>query len=281
MRVHIITDSTSDITQQQARALGIDVVPLKVIFDGLEYRDGIDIDHTTFYQKLAQSRQLPTTTQPSTQEFRRVFEAAPAEELVVITIAAALSGTAQSAAIAAADLPGKRVYLVDSQSATLGLQILVRRAVQLRDQGLDGRTIAACLEREKKDMVLLALVDTLTYLHKGGRLSKTAALAGGLLGIKPILTLREGAIEVLGKERGAARACKFIADTAAGMGLPDPDRPSALGYTAVPDNMEALRRALGKTFCPEDIPVDSIGSTIGTHVGPGAAAIVYFRKNQA
>lgn len=281
MSVRIITDSTSDITQAEARALNIDVVPLKVIFNGVEYKDGVDITNPVFYEKLAQAKELPTTTQPSTQEFREVYEAAPENTLVVVTVAACLSGTAQSAAIAAEGLPGKEVYLVDSESATLGLNILVRRAVQLRDQGLDGASIARHLEAEKKDLVLLASVDTLTYLHKGGRLSKTAALAGGLLGIKPILTLQDGAIQVLGKERGTARACKFILDTATGMGLPDPDRPSALGYTAVPDNMEALRKALGTAFCPQDILVDSIGSTIGTHVGPGAAAIVYFKKNQS
>lgn len=278
MSVRIITDSTSDITPREAYELGISLAPLKVIFGDVEYRDGIDISNEEFFEKLAASKTLPTTTQPAVSDFISLYESAKEDELVVITISSKLSGTMQSATIAAESVPGKKVYVVDSETATLSLNILVRRAIQLRDEGLSGIEIATRLDEEKKDIVLLASVDTLTYLQKGGRVSKTAAVAGGLLGIKPILTVREGAIEVVGKERGNGKAHKFIRDTALGLGAPDFSRPCALGYTAKSSNMEALRETLGKEFCYDGMLVDSIGSAIGTHVGPGAAAITYFKK---
>ncbi len=278
MSVRIITDSTSDITPKEAYDLGISVAPLKVIFDGEEYHDNIDITNEVFYEKLAAAKVLPTTAQPAVSDFISLYESAPEEEIVVITLASALSGTMQCATIAAESVPNKKIYIVDSETATLSLNILVRRAIQLRDQGLSGIEIAVKLDEEKKDIILLAAVDTLSYLQKGGRLSKAAAIAGGLLGIKPIITIREGAIEVIGKERGNMKAHKFIREIGLGLGTPDFSRPCALGYTAKGNNMEALREVLGKDFCPEDIVIDSIGSTIGTHVGPGASAIAYFRK---
>lgn len=278
MSVRIITDSTSDITPKEAYELGISIAPMKVIFGETEYRDNIDITNEEFYAKLATSKNLPTTTQPAVDDFISLYESAPENEIVVITISSKLSGTIQSAAIAAESVEGKKIYIVDSETAALSLNILVRRAIQLRDQGLSGLEIAVKLDEEKKDIVLLAVVDTLTYLQKGGRISKTTAVAGGLLGIKPILTIRDGVIEVIGKERGGAKAYRFIHDTGLGIGTPDFSRPCALGYTADSSNMEKLRETLDKTFCPEDMPIDSIGPTIGTHAGPGAAAITYFKK---
>lgn len=278
MSVRIITDSTSDITPEEAYELGISVAPLKVIFGDTEYRDNIDITNEEFFQKLAASKDLPTTTQPAVSDFISLYESAKENELVVITISSKLSGTMQSATIAAECVPNKKVYIVDSELATLSMNILVRRAIQLRDQGLSGLEIAVQLDEEKKDIVLLASVDTLTYLQKGGRVSKAAAVAGGLLGIKPILTLQNGAIEVIGKERGNSKAHKFIRDTATGLGMPDFSRPCALGYTAKAENMEALRNTMGEEFFPDHVLIDSIGSAIGTHVGPGAAAYTYFKK---
>lgn len=278
MSVRIITDSTSDITPKEAYELGISIAPLKVIFGETEYRDNIDITNEEFYEKLVASKDLPTTTQPAVSDYISLYESAKEDEIVVITISSKLSGTMQSATIAAESVPGKKIYIVDSETATLSLNILVRRAIQLRDQGLSGIEIAVKLDEEKKDIVLLASVDTLSYLQKGGRVSKTAAIAGGLLGIKPILTIKDGAIEVIGKERGNAKAYKFIRDTGLGLGTPDFERPCALGFTAKDANMEVLREVMGKEFCYDGMAVDSIGAAIGTHVGPNAAAITYFRK---
>ena len=278
MAVKFIIDAGCDLNMQQADTMGVMLIPMTIRFGTEEYRSGVDISHEEFYQKLTSSKELPTTTQPAVSDFISLYESAKEDELVVITISSKLSGTMQSATIAAESVPNKKVYIVDSELATLSMNILVRRAIQLRDEGLSGIEIAVKLDEEKKDIVLLASVDTLTYLQKGGRVSKAAAVAGGLLGIKPILTLKDGVIEVIGKERGNAKAHKFIRDMATGLGMPDFSRPCALGYTAKAENMEALRSTLGKEFAHENILIDSIGSAIGTHVGPGAAAYTYFRK---
>ena len=136
MSVRIVTDSTSDITPEEAYALGISIAPLKVIFGEDEYRDNIDITNEEFYQKLTASKELPTTTQPAVSDFISLYESAKEDELVVITISSKLSGTMQCATIAAESVPNKKIYIVDSELATLSLNILVRRAIQLRDQGL-------------------------------------------------------------------------------------------------------------------------------------------------
>lgn len=278
MSVKIVTDSSSDITPEEAKRLGITVVPLKVIMEGVEYRDSIDIDNNEFYRKLVTSKELPTTTQPGAADFQQAFEEADEDEIVAVLLASDLSGTVQSATIGSAETEGKDIFIVDSKTAALGERILVMRAVELRDQGFSGQEIARRLEREKEDIVLLAVVDTLTYLHKGGRLSKTAALAGGILGVKPVLTIKVGKIAVLGKERGRGKAFKFLKDTATGIGEIDRQRPCAVGFTADEDALIPFRQVLGEEYAPKDALVDSIGSAIGTHVGPGAVAVAYFKK---
>ena len=159
MSVKIITDSTSDLLLEEAYKMGVGVVPLKVIIGDEEYRDGIDITKEEFFAKLPTLKKLPTTTQPSPDDFAQRYEAAQADELVVITVGSGISGTFQSATIAAESVTGKKIYLVDSLQASVGLGILVRRAVELRDQGLSGAEIAAKLDEEKHDIVLLAVIN--------------------------------------------------------------------------------------------------------------------------
>ena len=277
MKVNIVTDSSSGITPREAEELGITVIPLNVIFDGVEYRDNIDIDNTVFYEKLKQAEKLPTTAQPSADRFVEVFGSQPERPTVAILLSAKFSGTMQSASIAASELPGRDIRLVDSGTVAIGLRILVMRAIQLRDSGMDAGGIQLALEREKEEIVLMAVVDTLSYLHKGGRLSGTTALAGTLLGIKPVVTVKDGVIDVIGRERGRDRAYKFLRDTAIGMDDVDCSRPYALGYTAYSDRIEDFRRILGEEAAPEGAFIDAMGSIIGTHAGPGVVATAYFK----
>ncbi|MBQ1270383.1 MAG: DegV family protein [Clostridia bacterium] len=280
MSVKIITDTSADLNPAEAKALGVGTAPMKVMFGEEEYTASFGLTGNEFYQKLETAADLPTTSQPSVARFEELFASCPEDDIVVILIASALSGTVQSATIAAQSFPKKNIYIIDSGSATLGQRILVERAVQLRDMGLTGDQIAKSLEYEKNEIVLLAVIDTLKYLHKGGRLSKTAAIAGGLLGIKPVITLKDGVIEVLGKERGTARALRFLHTTAEGFGKPDMSRPSSLAYTGCdPSVLEPLIAELGKDFISDNAVTDHIGPTIGVHVGPGAIGIAYFRKN--
>lgn len=279
MSIKIITDSASDISPAEGERLGVTVVPLRVTIDGKEYLDGVDLTAREFYSLLASAKELPRTAQPPTEDFKAAYEAcSPGDDIIVITISSALSGTMQAASIAASDTEDRRIHIVDSQNAVVGERLLVMRAVQLREMGMTASEIVEALERERQEIVLLAVVDTLTYLHKGGRLSKAQAVAGGLLGIKPIVTVKDGVLAVLGKERGKGRAFKFLRDTAVGLGPVDRSRPYALAFTKDEDFLIEFRAAMGEEYAPADAVCDSIGSAVGTHVGPGAVAVAYFVK---
>lgn len=284
MSVKIISDSTCDMTQQEAKEKGVIILPLKTIFDGVEYLDGVTIGAEEFYEKLESCENLPTTSQLTPVEFTQALEAAmgPGDEAVIITLAGQLSGTAQSAALAAAEFGG-RVIAVDSGSATIGQNILLRYAVQLRDQGLAGHEIAMELERVKPRICLLARVDTLEYLVRGGRLSKTAGFAGTVLNIKPVLCVEAGEIKVLGKARGSRQSNNMLTEFITKKGGIDFSMPVMLGYSGTDDALLKGYIENSRTLWEGHLgtlPTTTIGSTIGTHAGPGAIGVAFFAKEQ-
>ena len=277
--VKIITDSTADFTAAEAAELGIDIVHLRTRFGEEEYIDGVDITPHQFYEKLVESDVLPTTSQPSPAEFEAAFASALEEagEVVAITISSALSGTYQSAVIAAETF-GDRVRVVDSLSASIGEQVIVRRAAQLAAEGLSAAELAGRIEAERGDVCVLALLDTLEYLKRGGRISAAAAFAGGVLAIKPVITLRDGAVVMAGKARGSKNGGNLLNQFAEKRGI-DFSRPYLLGYTGLSDALlmkyAADSGALWRSYT-EELPVTAIGSVIGTHGGPGAIAVAFF-----
>ncbi len=278
MAIRIITDSASDITQVEAAAWGVQVLPLRTIFGQEEFLDGITIDHETFFQKLIESDVLPTTSQLSPFQYEEPFrQAAEAgDEVVCITLSYKLSGCYQSASIAAEDLP---VVLVDSCNVTVGERLLVERAVQLRDQGLSAQEIGQQLETEKSQIRLIALLDTLEYLKKGGRISSAAALAGSLLSIKPVIAVEDGEIAILGKARGSKNGNNMLMTLVEKNGGINFEMPYCLAYSGLSDAL--LRKYIADSQSlysgrAEHLPVSTIGSTIGTHAGPGAIAVAFF-----
>ena len=277
--VKIITDSTADFTRAEAAGLGLGVVHLRTRFGDEEYIDGVDITPHQFYEKLVESDVLPTTSQPSPAEFEAAFASALEEagEVVAITISSALSGTYQSAVIAA-EAFGDRVRVVDSLSASIGEQVIVRRAAQLAAEGLSAAELAGRIEAERGDVCVLALLDTLEYLKRGGRISAAAAFAGGVLSIKPVVTLRDGAVALVGKARGSKNGGNLLNQFAEKRGI-DFSRPYLLGYTGLSDALLMKYAAdsgeLWRAYA-EELPVTAIGSVIGTHGGPGAIAVAFF-----
>lgn len=277
--VKIITDSTADFTAAEAAELGIDIVHLRTRFGDEEYIDGVDITPHQFYEKLVESDVLPTTSQPSPAEFEAAFASALEEagEVVAITISSALSGTYQSAVIAA-EAFGDRVRVVDSLSASIGEQVIVRRAAQLAAEGLSAAELAGRIEAERGDVCVLALLDTLEYLKRGGRISAAAAFAGGVLSIKPVVTLRDGAVALVGKARGSKNGGNLLNQLVEKHGI-DFSRPYLLGYTGLSDALLMKYAAdsgeLWRSYT-EELPVTAIGSVIGTHGGPGAIAVAFF-----
>ena len=281
MAIRIITDSASDITQVEAAAWGVQVLPLRTIFGQEEFLDGITIDHETFFQKLIESDVLPTTSQLSPFQYEEPFrQAAEAgDEVVCITLSSKLSGCYQSASIAAEDLP---VVLVDSLNVTVGERLLVERAVQLRDQGLSAQEIGQQLETEKSQIRLIALLDTLEYLKKGGRISSAAALAGSLLSIKPVIAVEHGEISILGKARGSKNGNNMLMTLVEKNGGINFEMPYCLAYSGLSDAL--LRKYIADSQSlysgrAEHLPVSTIGSTIGTHAGPGAIAVAFFSNH--
>ena len=274
MKTRIIVDSTADLLpQQQAR---VHVVPMAVRFGQEEYIDGVTIDHKTFYEKLMATDVLPTTSQATPVAFAQEFEKAKqaGEAAVVITLASALSGTYQSAMIAAEEY--ENIYVVESGSATIGIGILVELALQYLDAGMAAEEIAKKLEQDKEKLVIVALVDTLDYLKMGGRVSKSVAFAGALLNIKPLISVEGGQIRILGKARGTKQGNNLLVQEIEKAGGMDVTKPVLLGYTGLSEDMLSKFIEDSKDKLPQT-RYTTVGSVIGTHAGPGAVAVAFFK----
>lgn len=279
MKTRIIVDSTCDLTPEIKKQ--VHVVPLTVHFGDEEYIDGITIDHKQFYEKLIETDVHPSTSQATPAAFEEEYKKAKAagESAVVITLSSKLSGTYQSAVIATEDY--EEIYVVDSGSVTLGASILVELALSLVQQGLEAKQIAAQLEEEKKKIVLVALVDTLEYLKKGGRVSKTVAAFGTVLNIKPVLSVVDGEIQILGKARGSKMGNNLLIQEINKVGGVDFSKPFLLGYTGLSDALLLKYVEDSKHLWKDgssDIRYTTVGSIIGTHAGPGAIAVAFFKK---
>ena len=281
MSLKIVLDSTSDLVPE---LLGkFETVPLTVNFGEEEFIDGVTITREEFYAKLIESDVIPTTSQATPEAFERVFKKLieNGDEVLCITVASKLSGTYQSACIAAEEFPGK-VRVIDSKSVAIGSAILAEFALSLLEKGLSAEEIEKELIKKREDIIIVALIDTLEYLKKGGRLSKTAAFAGSLLNIKPVVSVEDGEINVLGKARGSKQGNNFLIKEIEKAGGVDFSMPLLLGYTGHdPYMLEKYKEDSrfiweGKV---ENLRETCIGSVIGTHVGPGAIAVAFFRKS--
>lgn len=276
MRIRIVVDSTADLTPQVRQRVA--VVPLTVRFGEEEFVDGVDITGQEFYEKLVTGPVLPTTSQASPYAFSAAFGQAVAdgEEVIAIVVSSRLSGTYQSAVIAAEDYEGK-VHVVDSRNIALGSAILTEYALRLVDEGLSAPEIVSMLEEARHRVRLMAVVDTLEFLQRGGRLSKTAAIAGGILSIKPVIALVDGEIKVLAKGRGNRQANALMNQAVANAGV-DSSMPMMLGYTGTEDELLCKYCAEFGDLWPEATPRSLVCAVVGTHAGPGAVAVAFFTK---
>ena len=276
MSVKIVLDSTVDVNPEIKDRFAI--VPLNVRFGDEEYLDGVTITPEKFYEMLVASAELPTTSQPTPMAFedtyRELVEAG--HEVLVITIASKLSGTYQSATIAADEFPGK-VFVFDSRTAAIASGVLAEYALQLAEQGMSAEMILNELIRQRNRVGLYAIVDTLEYLKKGGRLNAAAAVVGGVLNLKPLISVENGEIKTLGTARGAKKAFAMLTEISGNNGV-DLEKPVLLGYTGASD--ESLRKYMeGATEIWGEEPKRAIvGATIGVHAGPGVVAVAYFKK---
>lgn len=281
MSVKIITDSTADMPDSQKKRTTI--IPMQIRFGSEEYIDGVTMSRQEFYAKLLENQELPATSQPSPAAFADAFAKVVSEgdSAVVITISGKLSGTYQSACLAAEEYEG-RVFVVDSECVALGTGALAERALQLVDTGMEAADIAAQLEAEKPQLHVLAVLDTLEYLKRGGRISPAVAFAGGLLSIKPVVTTQNGEVAILAKARGNKQGNQMLLKEAQKNGSFDFSRPVLLGYGGLDDT-------LLKKFYEDSKEVWDAGQyvydpvilsgAIGTHLGPGVIGVAFFAKN--
>ena len=281
MSVKIVIDSTTDLVPE---LLGkFETVPLTVNFGEEEFIDGVTITREEFYAKLIESDVIPTTSQATPEAFENVFRKITenGDEIVCITVASNLSGTYQSARIAAEEFPGK-VRVIDGKSVAIGTAILAEFALSLLEKGLSAEEIEKEILKKRDDIIIVALIDTLEYLKKGGRLSKTAAFAGSLLNIKPVVSVEEGEINILGKARGSKQGNNFLIKEIEKAGGVDFSMPVLLGYTGHDPYMLEKYKDDSRFIWEgkvENLRETCIGSVIGTHVGPGAIAVAFFRKS--
>ena len=282
MAVRFIVDSGADILPAECEKLGIVHLPLKVYFGETEYADAVDLSHREFYEKLVESDTIPTTSQIGPGEFADAMEqiVSAGDTAVVVTISGKLSGTYQSAVIAASEYPD-RVFVVDSENVSLGMRILVQYGLSLLEKGYTARQIAAELDTQKKHIQIIALLDTLEYLKKGGRISSAVALAGSLLSIKPVVSAQEGEIIMVGKARGSRQGNNLLRQLVEKSGGINFEKPFCLAYSGLSDVLlqkyiaDSAELWQGKT---DALPIATIGCTIGTHAGPGAVALAFFEN---
>ncbi len=277
-KIRIITESASDIPQSFHDR--IRVLPMTVRFGQEAYLDGVDITPRQFYEKLIENEELPTTSLVSPGDFADAYQEAVdnQEKVLVVTVSGKLSGTYQSAVLAALEFPGD-VFVVDSKNVAIGEQILVLRGLELIEQGLAVEQVAAELERERENIHIIALLDTLEYLQKGGRISKSVAFFGSALSIKPVVTVKDGEVAMIGKARGSRNGSNFLIKEIESANGIDFSKPLRLGYTGISDAL--LRKYMEDSEAlwaghQDKLVVSPIGSTIGTHVGPGAIAVAFF-----
>ena len=279
MCVRIIVDSSTDVSEKYREK--IQFVPLTVRFGDREYLDGVEISKHQFYEMLVESDVLPTTSQATPAAFAEYLEsvASAGDSAVVITLSSKLSGTYQSAVLAAEDYPN--IYVVDSQSFAIGTGVLAQYAVERAQQGMGAEEIAQVLTQQREKVCVVALLDTLEYLKKGGRISKTVAFAGGMLNIKPVVTVQDGAVALIGKARGSRNGNNLLVEKIREAGGVDFERPVLLGYTGLSSAL--LEKYVDDSKALWADHVDKLDgcllcSVIGTHAGPGAVAVAFFRK---
>lgn len=281
MSIHIITDSASDVARNSYP--NVTVLPMTITFGEDTFQDGVNLTHKEFYERLIESDTLPVTSQVNPFVFEEAIreKVEQGNSVIIITMSSKLSGTYQSACIAANEFPDK-AFVIDSLNVTIGEHILVASALRMISEGLDAPAIVSKLEEQKNNIHLVALLDTLEYLKKGGRISKALAFAGGVLSIKPVVEVKDGEVVVLGKARGSKQANNLIAEQIKFVGGVDFSQPYFLGYTGLNDTLINKYVSDNSNLWEDEVeslPIQSVGGTIGTHAGPGAIAVAFVAKH--
>ncbi|MDY2788309.1 MAG: DegV family protein [Atopobium sp.] len=278
MAIRIVCDSGADVSDLKHDQLT--VLPLSVAFGTTTYLDGVDLTNQRFYELLMETDVTPTTGQVTPYRFDQAFAQAREadEQVVAITISSVLSGTHHSA-VTAAEPYGNSVCVIDTLNASMGTRAMVEYALRLVDKGIEFEALCEELNRNVEHLRVMALLDTLEYLHRGGRLPKAAATLGTLLSIKPVITTHEGAVSLVGKARGSKAANNLLDQLVEKSGGINFNLPVCVGYTGLDDTL--LNKYVQDSAAlwkgnVNQLVFHSMGGTIGTHAGPGTIALGFF-----
>lgn len=276
----IITDSASDITRQEAEEMNIRIVWLKTKFSDGDFPLETEEDFTRFFEKLAAEKELPVTSQPSPEEYLALYEEAKenSEEVLVITLSSGLSGTVNAANVAKQMSEYDRIHIIDSEQAIITQRFLVQRAVEMREAGKTVSEIVETIEDLKKRVTVCGMLDTLTYLKKGGRIPVALAVLGNMLHIKPVIELKDKTLTMLGKARGRSGGIKYLWKEFESYEI-DENEPVYFGYTSDRELGEKFMKDTVEKYGLENYRLYPVGGIIGTHVGPACAAISFVKKS--
>ena len=271
-RVRIVTDSTADVPAELVSRLNISVVPAYVQMAGQSLRDGEQITRTEFYRRLPALSEVPTTAAPPAHEFTAAFRnlVGQADEVIAVLLPAALSGMFNSARLGSQDVPELNIHLVDSGQLAMGMGWQAILAAEAAAAGRSADEILALLKDVRPRILVLAMLNTLEYLRRSGRVDWTRTIAARLLRIKPLIEVREGKVVMVGRVRTRHKAIERLVEMTAALG---PLERLAVIHTAAPPDVESFRARLGAFFPVEQILVSEVGPVVGAHVGPAALGI--------
>lgn len=274
----IITDSGSDYREERAKELGIDIAHLKISFSDevlIQHAES-DVDH--FYKKLAESKKLPMTSQPSPQDFLDLYNKYPEAEILVLTLSSGLSGTFNSAELAKAmtEKPD-RITIVDTKQGTLSQNVVVAEAIRLQAAGQDIAEVAAVCRELAEKTTIVGLIDTLEYLKKGGRIPKSMAAIGTIMNMKPVVEMKDGVLSTVGKARGHKAGLKILAERLSTLGI-DPNYKVFIGTSGTTKFLSEIEGLLKTEHPTVEFEVSKIGGIIGTHIGPDAVGVGFVKK---
>ncbi len=272
--IRIVTESTCDIQFDEAKELGLHLIPMKLYFGDEEYIDKITITTGEFYEKLARSSTTPTTALTAPAEFSDIFEQYKDDTILVLLISKELSGTYNSACLAKQSSERDNIFVLDCRSVTIGNQLIIREACRMRDAGDSIETIIEKVKYLSEHIEITAMIDTLEYLVKGGRISGFSGFVGGILNLKPIIRVKNGVVTTIGKQRGSKKAFGHVCEEI--KARRNTQYGAIAGFSQDRSRMDELCEMM-------DIPSDNvceIGSVIGVHSGPGVVGVGYISNTK-
>ncbi|MEL7589958.1 MAG: DegV family protein [Anaerolineaceae bacterium] len=279
-KVAVVTDGACSLAPAQGEQLGVHIAPVYITFEEETFRAGIDLDDEGFYRLLRASKKLPTTAQPTVADFLKLYEkiAEEAEEIVTIVISHHMSATLQSAEMAKEQFDKVPVHIIDSESVSLGLGMMAIAAARAAEEGLDARAVLDLVENIKQKINVIFTVNTLEYLHKGGRIGGGTAFLGAALDIRPILYIKDGRIEPLERQRTRKRSISRMVEIMEQKVGKKPVHVAIL-HGNVPEESHQLEQTIRSKFDCVEILNSDMGPVIGVHAGPGTLGLVFYTSD--